>query len=59
MIPLIYKTTHFDQYLHLDISLNIFWFSVNKLKTNLKFEKIFSLVVLELVETSPLIYKLI
>ena len=32
-------TSHFDQYSRLTICLNIFRFSANNLKTNLKFEK--------------------
>ena len=50
---MIYNTLHFNQYSH---GLNIFLFSANNLKTKLKLKKKnFSLVV-ELVETNPLIY---
>ena len=34
-----YNTLHFDQYSRLSICLNIFEFSVNNTKNNLKFEK--------------------
>ena len=41
---LIYNTLKFDQYSRFAISLHIFWFSTKNSKTNLKFEKSFSLV---------------
>ena len=37
--PLMYNTWHFDQYSRVAICLNIFWFSANNSKPNLKFEK--------------------
>ena len=42
--PLICNTLHFDQYLHLSIRLNIFWFLANNSKTNIKFKINFLLV---------------
>ena len=46
---LIYEVLKFDQYSHLVIRLNIFWFSA----INSKLEKVF--IRLELVESNPLI----
>ena len=37
--PLMYSTLDFDQYSLLAISLNIYQFSANNSKTDLKFEK--------------------
>ena len=42
--PLMYNTLQFGQYSRLAIRLNIFWFSAINSKTNLKYEKSFSIV---------------
>ena len=53
-----YSILHIDQYSRLAIRFDIFQFSANNSKTNMKFEKSFPLVCRELVKSNPLMYNI-